>query len=31
MALETSCIVLVTHDRDLCALDQSTERIAVYS
>ena len=30
-ALEMSCIALVSHDRDLRALDQSTERIAVYS
>ncbi|MCY3818046.1 MAG: PIN domain-containing protein [Gammaproteobacteria bacterium] len=30
-ALETSCIALVSHDRDLRALDQSTERIAIYS
>ncbi len=30
-ALEMSCIALVSHDRDLRALDQSTERIAIYS
>lgn len=30
-ALEMSCIALVSHDRDLRALDQSIERIAVYS
>ena len=30
-ALEMSCIALVSHDRDLRALDQSAERIAIYS
>lgn len=30
-ALEMSCIALVSHDRNLRALDQSMERIAVYS
>ena len=30
-ALEMSCIALVSHDRDFRALDQSTERITVYS
>ncbi len=29
-ALEMSCIALVSHDRDFRALDQSTERIAIY-
>ena len=29
-ALEVPCIALVSHDRDLHALDQSTERIAIY-
>ena len=30
-ALETSCIALVTHDRDFRALDGAAERMAIYA
>ena len=30
-ALDTSCIALVSYDRDFQGLDQSTERITIYS